>query len=226
MTIQVSSVRMPDWKQCAGELTGGEYPLEQYLGGNETRAVFLTRFASGKAAIRIESAGQMRAEELLDRWNRAATLHHRHVAGILAAGTCALAGVPVAYLVTEYAEENLAEVLRVRPLTADEAREMLLPVAEALAYLHSQGLVHGDLKPSNILAVGDSVKISSEAVSEGDPAADIRALGVTLVQALTQLAATGTPGGRNPAVEALPFPVREMAQNCLHDDPRLRWSAD
>jgi hypothetical protein len=36
------------------------------------------------------------------------------------------------------------------------------------------------------------VKISSEAVSAGDPAADIQALGVTLVQASTQQAATVT----------------------------------
>jgi serine/threonine protein kinase len=94
---------------------------------------------------------------------------------IFAAGTWVLAGMPVAYLVMEYAEENLAEVLRERPLTTDETREMLQPVADALAYLHGQGLVHGNLKPSNILAVEDTVKISSEAVSAGDPAADIQA---------------------------------------------------
>lgn len=78
--------------------------------------------------------------------------------------------------------------------------------------------MHGNLKPSNILAVEDAVKISSEAVSAGDPATDIRALGVTLVQALTLPAAI-------PAVDALPSPFREIAQNCLHHDSRLRWSA-
>ncbi len=217
---------MPDWKQCEGEVAGGEFPLERYLGGSETRAVFLTRFASGTAAIKLEVAGEVEAGELVERWNRAAALQHRHLAGIFAAGTCVLAGMPLAYLIMEYAEENLAEVLRYRPLTPDETREMVLPVAEALAYLHGQGLAHGNLKPSNILAVGDTVKISSDAVSAGDPAADIRALGVTLVQALTQQAATVTPGGQDPAVEALPSPFREIAQNCLHDDPRLRWSAD
>jgi hypothetical protein len=39
----------------------------------------------------------------------------------------------MAYFVTEYADENLAEVVRDRPLTTTEAREMLVPVAEALA---------------------------------------------------------------------------------------------
>jgi TonB family protein len=218
-------VKMPDWRQCEGELAGGEFPLERYLGGNEGSAVFLTRFASGRAAIKLVLAGQEQAGELVERWNRAATLYHPHLVRIFAAGTGALAGLPLAYLVTEYAEENLAEVLRERPLTTDETLEMLQPVADALAYLHGQGLAHGSLKPSHILAVEDTVKISSEAVSAGDPAADIRALGVTLVQALTQQAASVTPGDQDPTVDALPFPFREVAQNCLRHDPRARWSA-
>ena len=217
---------MPEWKQCEGRFVGGEFLLERYLGGSEGRAVFLTRFASGRAAIKLVFAGQAQAGELVERWNRAAALYHPHLVRIFAAGTWALAGRPLAYLVMEYAEENLAEVLCQRPLTTDETREMLLPTADALAYLHGQGLVHGNLKPSNILAVADTVKISTEMVSAGDPAADIQALGVTLVQALTQQAATVTQDGQYPAVDALPFPFPEIAQNCLHHDPGLRWSAD
>jgi len=171
---------MPDWKQCEGELAGGEFPLERYLGGSEGSAVFLTRFASGRAVIKLVLAGQAQAGELVERWNRAATLRHPHLVRIFAAGTGELAGMPLAYFVMEYAEENLAEVLSERPLTTDETRDMLRSVADALAYLHGQGLVHGNLKPSNILAVEDTVKISSETVSAGDPAADIRALGVAL----------------------------------------------
>src|ERR1017187_6630197 len=216
---------MPDWKPCEGELAGEKFPLERYLGGSEGSAVFLTRFGSSRAAIKLVLAGQEQAVGLVDRWNRTSTLHHPHLVRIFAAGTWALAGMPLAYLVMEYAEENVAEVLRERPLTTDETREMLQPVADALAYLHGQGLAHGNLKPSNILAVEDTVKISSEAVSAGDPAADILALGVTLVQALTQQRMSATQGGNDPAVDALPFPFRELAQGCLHPDPRFRWSA-
>jgi TonB family protein len=216
---------MLDWKRCEGELAGGEFPVERYLGGSEGSAVFLTRFASKRAAIKLVLASPEQAGGLVERWNRARTLYHPHLVRIFAFGTWTLADMPLAYLVIEYAEENLAEVLRERPLTPDETREMLQPVADALAYLHGQGLVHGNLKPSNILAVEDTVKISSEAVSAGDSAADIWALGLTLVQALTPQAATVTQGGPVPAADALPLPFREMAQNCLHDDPRLRWSA-
>lgn len=220
------TMRMPDWKRCEGELAGGEFPLERYLGGSEGSAIFLTRFASGRAAIKLVLASRTQAGELVGRWNRAATLCHPHLVRVFAAGTWALAGTPLAYLVMEYAEENLAEVIRERPLTTDETREMLQPVADALAYLHRQGLVHGNLKPSNILAVEDTVKISSEAVSTGDPDADIRALGVTLVRALSQRASTVEHDGQDPAADALPIPFREIAQTCIQSDPRLRWSAD
>jgi TonB family protein len=219
-----SQVSMPDWKQCEGEVADGRFPLDRYLGGSETSAVFLTRCASGAAVIRIEPADHDQASVLVERWNRAAALHHPHLCGILAVGSWVWAGIPLAYLVMEYAEENLAEALRDRPITADEAHEMLLPVAEALAYLHSQGLVHGNLKPSNILAVGDTVKITSESASAGDPAADIWALGTTVLQALTQR--TVAPGVQDPAVDALPSPFREILRHCLTEDPRLRWSAD
>src|ERR1051326_962932 len=106
---------MPDWKQCEGQIVG-EFPLERHVGGNETIGVFLTRFALGRAVIKIERADPVQARELVERWNRAAALHHPHLAQIYAAGMGILAGAPVAYLVTEYAEENLAEVLRGRPL--------------------------------------------------------------------------------------------------------------
>lgn len=68
-------------------------------------------------------------------------------------------------MVTEFAEENLADVLSERPLTVTEAREMLGPLMEALAYLHGEGLVHGHIKPANIMAVGDQLKLSVDGIS-------------------------------------------------------------
>jgi len=111
---------MPDWKLCEGELAGGKFPLERYLGGSEGSAVFLTRFASKRAAIKLVLAGQEQAGGVVERWNRTGKLHHPHLVRIFAVGTWALAGMPLAYLVMEYAGENLAEVLRERPLTPDE----------------------------------------------------------------------------------------------------------
>ena len=66
------------------------------------------------------------------------------------------------YSVTEFAEEVLSEIIPERPLSPRETQEMLSPVLDALIYLHGKGFVHGHLKPSNIMVVGNQLKISGD----------------------------------------------------------------
>src|SRR5260370_40910168 len=68
------------------------------------------------------------------------------------------------YVVMEYAEENLSQILPQRSLTESEVRDMLGPVLDALVFLHGKGLVHSRIKPSNILATADQLKLSTEAL--------------------------------------------------------------
>jgi TonB family protein len=212
---------MPDWKTCEGLLLDAQYPLERYVSGDEASATFVA-FAS--TAIRIRRVDYVKAEALVERWNRVKLLRHPHLVEIDAAGASVLGGEPVAYLVMEFAEENLAEILENRPLTPDETRDMLLQVASALDYLHSQGMSHRDLKASNILAIGDTVRLYSESFGVGDPAADIRALGSTLIYALTQRSEALTHDPLD-AARNLPAPFAEIATGCLNPDPSLRWTA-
>jgi len=207
---------MPDWKAFEGQLLDGRRPLDRYCGGDDESAVFLT----GPFAIRIRRVAPEEAAEVVGRWNRVKRFPHPHLIRIEEAGTSELAGEPVAYLVMERAEENLADVLFDRPLQPDEARAMLLPVATALDYLHRRGMAHGNLKPSHIFAIDDTVRLSSESVAEGDPAPDIHALGQTLIDALDPR--TGVPHG----AADLPAPFNAIAAGCLDSDPARRWTAD
>ena len=215
--MSVAAERVPDWSQWEGERVDGEFLLKRYLGGSDRSAVFLTGFGSERAAIKLVRASRAQAEDLLEGWNGAAALVHPHLLQIFKTGTCVLNHLPLAYLVMEYADEDLGTVLAERVLTSDEAAEMIRPVADVLAYLHAAGLAHGNLKPSNIFAVQDTVKISCDTVSAGDPAVDVLALSKTMIQALTN---------RDPtSVEKLPQPFREIAQNCLFAEPQRRWSS-
>ena len=56
------------------------------------------------------------------------------------------------YLVYEFIDgPTLAERLTHGPLPLEEATEVMATVAEALEHMHGTGIIHCDLKPSNIL---------------------------------------------------------------------------
>jgi serine/threonine-protein kinase len=236
------------WKQWEGEVVSGCFPLRHYLGGTDRSAVFLSQSGdaeSRNAAIKLVVADAPDAE-FVTQWERAAQLSHPHLLPVWRIGQCRMNQLAIDYVVTEYAEENLADVVGERPLTAGEACEMLQPVLEALLYIHGEGLVHGHLKPANILAAGDQLKLSVDGVSRvGDwgtapgqpgpydppefaergasPVGDIWSLGVTLVQVLTQQMPVQADPKQEPVLpETLPVEFVALARACLQPDPRRR----
>src|SRR5260370_21393370 len=148
-----------------GQVVDGKFPLEKWLGGSERCDVFRTQLPGQPpqfAAIkRIDPEGGD-AERQISRWQMVATLTHPHLLPVFHAGQCKINGAPLIYVVVEYAEEDLSQVLPARALSPQEARETLLPLLDALSYLHSRGLVHGRVKPSNIMAVGGEVHTSRD----------------------------------------------------------------
>ena len=230
------------WQAWVGRTVDGRFPLLSYLGGSDHSAVFLTlaRGSVGdaeKAAIKLIPAEAADAEKQLLRWKTASELTHPNLIRIFEVGRCELEGTALLYVVQEYAEESLSQVLPERALTAEEARGMLPPILRALQCVHDLGLAHGRIQPSNILAVADQVKLSSDAMGvvgerrrgatgEVSPAADRWQLGMTLVEALTQrLPVWDRSRGGVPEVPAtVREPFREIAKHCLQVDPGKRWT--
>ncbi|MGB8028591.1 MAG: TonB family protein [Terracidiphilus sp.] len=239
-----------DW---VGSLAGGKFPLLQWIGGSQGAGVFLTERNehAGKAIIKLIPADIEDAHARLSAWEAAATLSHPNLIEIYAHGRCEIDGVQCLYVVTEFADEVLAEILKERPLTPEETRELLGPALDALAYLHGKGLVHSRLKPSNIMASGDRLKLSTDGLSfagsttrpsatrtvydapevaDGTigPPADLWSLGATLVEVLTQHPPQwdGLATSEPMVPQSVPQPFAVIARRCLRTDMARRGTIE
>jgi serine/threonine protein kinase len=252
MSVEPRELMSEVWTRWQGHVINGVFPLGRFLGCSDHSGVFLTRSAApgpSEVAIKLVPTNRALAESQLPRWKKARSLAHPHLLGLLQCGGCQLDGLPYLYVVMEYADQTLAQLLRHRALTDDEVREMLGPTLDMLAFLHSQELVQGQLKPANILVVGDRLKLASDTirrVSEGtaslytptayDPpevrqgsnstAGDIWALGVTLLEALTGRPPSGSGGPGEGVTRPPDFSptFRDVVARCLSPSPKDRPS--
>lgn len=239
------------WKSWEGRQIDGKFTLRQWLGGSDHSAVFLTETPGTpqKAAIKLIPCESGPGAETQLRSLQAKTgLRHRNLLQTFDAGRTQVDGECVVYAVTEYTDENLGQILPQRSLEPAEVADMLPPLLEALSYLHEKGLVHGHVRPSNILAAGDQLKLSTDHVQSASepkpggrrdeydapetslgtlsPASDVWSLGMTLVAAFAQKTSLSQQKPYSDPVvpTSVPEPYRGIAQASLRLDPEQRCS--
>jgi serine/threonine-protein kinase len=124
-------------------------------GGMSTIYGVVDLLTGNNAALKIPHENFINDPAFAERFQReleiCRTLNHPAIQKAVETGT--FNRIP--YLVTELIEGVSLRELMTQPFTADRALAIFKKIAEAVIYLHANGVVHRDLKPENILVKDD-----------------------------------------------------------------------
>jgi len=155
----------------AGVVIGGKYRLERLLGEGGMGSVWAAENTALGSAVAIKVIrGDTNREDmglrLLQEARAAARLGHPSIVRVFDIGNTDR-GDP--FIVMELLEgESLAvKVAREWRLSATEAVQILLPIADALGAAHAKSIVHRDIKPDNVFLVPDGGSLQPKLVDFG-----------------------------------------------------------
>ncbi|HLG05186.1 MAG TPA: serine/threonine-protein kinase, partial [Gemmatimonadales bacterium] len=136
---------------------GDRYTIERELGRGGMATVYLARDLrhDRDVAVKVlqpELAAVVGAERFLREIRTIAGLHHPNIVPLYDSGETEGLLYYVMPCVTEASLRS--RLTRERQLPLDEAIRITREVGEALDFAHSQGIVHRDVKPENIMFKG------------------------------------------------------------------------
>ncbi len=139
------------------------YIVEARVGGGGTASVYRVRHAilNHTLALKVLDPKLVARPDMRRRFLAEGRIQARvrHPAIVMVTDAVVDAPRRIAGLVMEYVEgPNLAELIARMPGPPDPAlfRTLMLPVLDALHHSHQEGVVHRDVKPSNILLSRDA----------------------------------------------------------------------
>jgi eukaryotic-like serine/threonine-protein kinase len=164
-------------------VVSGRYQLEERIAVGGVAEVWrgTDKVLGRPVAVKLLQAGHARDPGSLALFQsearHAASLSHPNIAQVYDYGQ---AEPP--YLVMELVEgPSLAQVLRGGPLDAGRAMDVVAQAAQGLAAAHRAGMVHGDIKPGNLLvSSGGQVKVADFGISCAAGSAPVTGRGTLL----------------------------------------------
>jgi serine/threonine-protein kinase len=169
-------------RESLTEALRGRYSLERELAQGGMAVVYAAGDVrqNRRVAIKVMHAGLASAlgpERFLREIEIARSMDHPLIVPLFESGDAE----GLLYYVMPYVEgESLYERLqRERRLSVDDALRIAFDVAEALAYAHSRGVLHRDVKPENILLAGGRALLADFGLARAIGAADYQRLTAT-----------------------------------------------
>ncbi|MCA9117904.1 MAG: serine/threonine protein kinase, partial [Planctomycetaceae bacterium] len=139
----------------------GDYELQEILGSGGMGTVFRARHRRMRrtVALKVLPESQLDSAEAVERFHREVEAAGRVDHPNIVRAFDAREDDGLHYLVMEYVEgEDLARQVRHSgPLSPRQAVDCILQAARGLACAHANGIVHRDVKPSNLLRDGQGV---------------------------------------------------------------------
>ena len=136
----------------AGDLVAGHYRVERVLGSGGMGVVIAARDerTGEEVAVKVlRSVDDARAVERFFREARAmGKLDSEHIVRVRDSGSDG--GKPYLVMDRLTGVDLAARTRKVGPLTPEEATNHVIEACEALSHAHSKGIVHRDVKPSNL----------------------------------------------------------------------------
>ena len=183
---------MSDLRSRIQQSLSGSYTLERELGGGGMSRVFVAdeQRLGRKVVVKVLSP-ELAAALSTPRFEReirvAASLQQANIVPVLGAGD--IDGLP--WFSMPFVEgESVRARLTHGSLSIGEIVSILRDVSRALAYAHSHGVVHRDIKPDNVLLAAGSAIVTDFGIAKAISASRTMAPGGTLTVAGTSI---GTP---------------------------------
>jgi serine/threonine protein kinase len=158
-TIRLESASTAAWSPTNDSRKLGKFELLDQVGFGAFGTVFKARDPELDriVAIKVPRSGNLATVEDLHRFLRearsAARLRHPSIVPVYEVGQAD----SLPYLVSEFVQGmTLADLMTARRMAPERIATLLAEVADALQYAHDQGVIHRDVKPSNILLDKDN----------------------------------------------------------------------